>query len=224
MYKPSDPKQLLTDCTKLLMSLEDKVDVTHGYDEILLLDEFIKMYPDVDVRESIIGEKFKDFILEMYRRFSDTTKYNHELPYMPFNIRGGVYSSIMGLMGEYISFAACLERYQNVKLLQDRKNQVEGNDIEYYNNDYHITADIKVSTTDWTTEPIIKCHPDWFKATKISTRFHIVDIYNKAHFVINRSFLHAQVERHGRIVPVAPILKYSVCKQQDISRIVQSFL
>jgi hypothetical protein len=224
MYKPSDAKQLLTDCSKLLISLEDKIDVTHGYDEILLLDEFVKMYPMVDVRERIVGEQFRDFILEMYRRFSDLTKYSHELPYMPFNIRSGVYSSIMGLMGEYISFAACLEQYQDVKFLQDSKNQVEGNDIEYYNNNHYITADIKVSTTDWTTEPIIKTHGDWFKPGKSSTRFHIVDIYNRAHFVINRSFLHAQFERHGKIVPVAPILKYSVCKQYDISHIVKSFL
>lgn len=224
MYKPTNAKQLLTDCTKLLISLEDKLDVTHGFDEILLLDELIKMYPNISVKEHIIGPKYKDFIVEMYKRYNPTSEYKDELPYMPYNIRSGVYSSIIGLMGEYISYATCLENYQEVKLLQDNTNQLQGNDIEYYHNDHYITADVKVSATDWSQEATIKCHPEWFAPHKKSTRFHIVDICNGMHFVIGRSFLHYQFERHGRIIPTSAMSKYGVYTQSNISHIVQSFL
>ena len=225
MYKPNNAKQLLSDCTKLLISLEDKLDVSHGYNEVLLLDDLVSRYPDINIRDNIVGDYYKDFIYDMYAQFDSVCNYKPVLPYMPYNIRSGVYSSIMGIIGEYISLAICTDNYQHAKLLQSSQDQVQGNDIEYYDNDHSITADVKISTTDWTSGAVIKCHPDWFHEKKRSTRFHIVDIYNHSHFIINRSFLHSQFEKNGRNIPLTSLMNYSgLFRKHDITHLTQPFI
>lgn len=223
MYNPQTAKKLLYDGIHFLSSIENKVDVTAGYDTLLLLEDLYQMHPNIDIKEPIIGAKFKNFIIEMYRRYDIVENYNGSLPFMPYNIRNGLYASTMGLIAEYMSFYITSQKFQSVHLLQDFENQKIGNDIAYRHNNKEITADIKLSTTNWLNNgPVIKCHQDWFHIKKNSTRFHIVDVYNGIHLITGRTFLRGQYEKSGNIVKLNKF-NNNLCNIFDIKPYTQIF-
>jgi|694.fasta_scaffold00062_93 hypothetical protein len=224
MYIPTNSKQLLTDCTKLLLYLETQnINIDHGINEILLFDNLLTQYPNIGIKEPIVGPKFKDFIYSMYEQYDQIINYKDVLPFMPYNIRSGIYSSILGLMAEYISLWVVNDLYKNGEILQDFNSQLAGHDIRYLHNDNNITADVKLSTTDWTNEKSIHVHKDWFHEKKKSTRFHIVDIHNHSHFIIGRSFLHYNHEKYGDYIPIKQMKSYSIYSRQDISHLIELF-
>jgi hypothetical protein len=222
MYQPKTPQKLINDGLQFLLSIENKVDVSSGLDTILLLDELYKMYPDININESIKGHKFRNFIVEMHKRFGNNSIYQDELPFMPYNIRHGLYKSITGLIAEYMSYVVTQDKFRDVRLLQDYYNQSSGNDIEYKHNNNYITADIKLSSTNWLRSPIIKCHGDWFADNKTSTRFHIVDIYNGVHLIVGRTHLISQYKKYGNIIKLS-VFNSNICNIKYIESYTKLF-
>ena len=222
MYQPKTPQKLLHDGIQFLLSIEHKVDITDGLDTLLLLDELYKMHPDININEPIKGYKFRNFIAEMHKRFGNENKYTDILPFMPYNIRYGLYASVTGLIAEYMSYVVTQDKFQNVRLLQDYNNQSTGNDIEYKHNNNYITADIKLSSTNWSRCPIIKCHGDWFADKKESTRFHIVDIYNDMHLIVGRTHLNSQYKKYGNIIKLS-VFNTNICNIRYIEQYTNIF-
>jgi hypothetical protein len=224
MYSPTSSTQLLADATKLLLHLEQYVDVNEGYD-VLLAFYYLCSTHNVDIHEPIIGEKYSKFIYKIYEAFDDVKNFNPldiKLPYTRYNIRNGMYTSIIGMMSEFISLASTKELYESANITQDKNLQTYGSDIIYYDCNNFITADVKTSKTDWTHEKTMYAHRDWFKPGKSSSRLHIVDICNAQHHIISRPWLYQKFKEYGNYIPIEKIQNESL-KSQNISHIINSF-
>lgn len=222
MYKPDTTKQLINDSTKLLLSLEPSLNVDDGFELLFVIEDLLRIVPNVNIHDNISGEQYQQFIKYICEK--ENLKVTEKLPYTRFNIRSGVYSSIVGMMAEYISLKTTNELFNNGKLTQDRIDQMNGIDIIYEQNGNEITADVKLSNTSWTNEELIYAHMDWFDRKKQSVRFHLVDIANNTHFIVGRSYLHLLCEQNGNRIPARLVDKYYHCKRTDIRHITSAFL
>jgi hypothetical protein len=229
MYKPSNAQDLLTDAVKLLVFLKQQnIKVKDGLEVVELIDTLLSYYPDLDIHSAIVGENFKDFIQYIYKSFS-TDEFNESklvLPYLRHNIRHGVYASLMGMMGEFISLKVVRDNFESGMILQDKSSQRTGKDIWYKQSPtMSFTADIKISNTDWTNGRCVVAHKDWFCEIKNSTRFHLVDIGNSTHIITSRSILELEYD-NARKEPIliSNLKKRKPFLEHDIQYITQSFL
>jgi hypothetical protein len=229
MYKPSNAQDLIKDAVKLLVFLKQQnIKVKDGLEVIELIDTLVSYYPDINIHSEIIGEEFKDYIQYVYKSFS-TEEFNDTklvLPYLKYNIRHGVYASLIGMMGEYISLKVVRDNFNSGMILQDKSSQRTGKDIWYKQSPTtSFTADIKISNTDWTNGPCVVAHKDWFSESKNSTRFHLVDIGNNTHIITSRSILELEYENHHKEpILISNLKKRKPFLEHDIRYITQSFL
>jgi hypothetical protein len=169
---------------QFLNHIKHQTDTSHGETTLELLSVLQQHYPNIDPLSNI-DKQYPTFLKYIHDRF-DITPYRANLPFIPYNIRGGIYRSIVGMVAEYCSYLVCTELFSRVNTLQDYNNQVSGNDLEYISNDRHITADVKATRVQ---NNIIHTHDSWFTNDKQSTRIHIVDLSNKKHYIVGRSAL-----------------------------------
>lgn len=223
MYKPTSYEQLLTDAFKLLSFLEHEIDVSNGYDVLFVFLDIYENHGIDNIYEPIHGEKYTQFIAEQNKKFCrfDTLG---DLPYTRYNIRHGAYSSIVGMMNEFISLKIIKELFNSGEIIQDFDMQKHGHDILYYDNGNKITADVKTSKADWDQEKTVYAHRDWFEPSKHSTRFHVVDIANNKHFIIRRHYFYENFKRYGNYVPIDKLKRSYTFHENDISHITKCFL
>lgn len=187
---------------KLCKLLENDIDISDALDLIEYSNLLFKLVPDTNIHEPIIGPKYKPFL----DLFNSST-----LPFTNFNLRSGIYCSFAGIIAEYISLKVILDQFKNGILLNDKQNQLNGNDIQYYHNDNLITADIKSINND------LYAHKDWFK--KSSTRFHLVNLKTNKHYIIGRSYLEKLHQLKGNNIDLTFAKKYGTITTTDINYI-----
>lgn len=221
MYKPVSCKQLLIDAFKLLKSLEKDIDVSLGYEVLYVFLELHEKHIELDIFEPIHGSKFSQFISEQNKKFCQQD--SADLPYTRYNIRHGAYASIVGMMNEFISLKIIRDLFNSGEIIQDYDMQKNGHDIQYYENGYKITADVKTSKTDWSHERTVYAHRDWFHESKHSTRFHVVDIANNKHFIIRRHYFYENFKRYGNYIPIDKLKRSYTFHEHDIAHITKCF-
>lgn len=215
-YKPKNTQTLIKHASKLLLNLN--IDVTDGVDLIENVIVANNLISNINIYEKIEGEKYQKFIDYVCKKYNKRN--NGTMPFTNFNLRYGVYRSIVGMMAEYISLQVTTDLFGSGEILQDFHSQKNGSDIRYYHNDNEITADIKLSNSPMLT---VYSNADWFKNEKISTRFHLVDISHDRHYITGRSYLESMNERYGNIIPIIPLKKYGFCKETNIRHLTRYF-
>lgn len=228
MYKPNTVDQLITDSTNLLNFLKTQnINVDDGFQVVDIIQYLSDHYPNFNIHDDIKGEKYKDFIINVYEHMGIPEKFNGldiSLPYMTYNIRHGAYCSIIGMMSEYISLKVVLDNFEMGVINQSKDSQIRGEDITYYCNGNRVSADVKTSRVEYTDVESVTADSSWFNPNKKSVRIHLVDVFRGYHYITSRSTLHLMYERYGTEVPVQILQKYKHFYKHDITYITQSFI
>lgn len=228
MYKPDTADQLIQDSTKLLQFLKrQNINVDDGVQVINIIKNLNEYYPNFNIHDEIKGVKYQDFIFAVYESSGLLDKFNENepvLPYTSYNIRHGAYNSIIGMMSEYISLKVVLDNFKSGFLNQSKSSQIRGEDISYIYNGKSISADVKTSRSEYTTEEMVTTDKSWFNTNKCSVRLHLVDVFHGYHYITSRSTLHLMHDRYGTDVPVKELQKYKHFYKHDIGYITKNFI